>query len=150
MTVGVTATKRQCSAITRSGERCKGYALHHRDTCQSHSPEGLESRAKAVRASAEARKAKVEARNERVEQSKLTLTQWFSIVAGEHAEALARKAVDSALGGDVRALSIVLDRVEGKVADKLITEAGVPERMNEAELMEWLSQAEVLDATQPA
>lgn len=135
-------TPRRCSALTRQGKACGGYALKGGETCLAHSPEGEQARSKAVLASAEARRAVVIGRKEAKEAAKLGVIGWMERLAGEHDEALARAALTRALDGEPRMLNLFLERVYGKVTDHVSIEAGNPSDMPLDELVAWLSTAE--------
>lgn len=142
-------TRPQCSHIKGNGEQCKGYARHGMDVCMAHSPDMAAARAKAVQASAQARRGKVEARQEAQEAAKLSLTERIRLEAGRRNEELARALVAAALADPHgRAMAHVLDRVEGKVADKLETTTATanPFEMDEAQLLALLAAADEADA----
>jgi hypothetical protein len=104
-----------------------------------HSSRGAEIRAKATQASADARRDKVKDRKEAQEAAKLSLTEAFRLAAGKRQTELVNATLDRAiLDKDSAVLRLVWERLEGKVADHLVTEAGDPFTMTEAQLAKWL------------
>lgn len=140
---------RRCTAVKKNGERCKSRALVDDVVCLLHSDRAEQVRAKAVERSAESRGEQVEARKEAQEAAKLTLTERIRLEAGRRNEELAHALVAAALADPHgRAMAHVLDRVEGKVADKLETTTATanPFEMDEAQLLALLAAADEADA----
>lgn len=114
--------------------------MRDNQVCALHSPRGADIRAKATQASADARRDKANQREQATEDAKLTLTQRLTRAAAVRAGDLVDALIERAIDGDMRAQGLVWDRVEGKVADHLITEAGDPFQMSEEQLARWLAE----------
>jgi hypothetical protein len=111
-----------CSATTKAGKPCSAHPVHGTSLCLAHSP-GMQERArKANAASAEARKRLREERGKALEEDKRTLTQRIAAVAArradEFSEALVQRAIDEP---NSQAAAMVLDRVEGRLVDRVET-----------------------------
>lgn len=133
---------RRCSSLTKTGKPCPNRPMADEDVCLMHSPRGEETRAKGRARAAAAKRELVEARKQAAEDAKLTLTQRLHRRAAERANEVVSALVRAAEGGDMRAQTILWERVEGKVADKLETRASDPFEMDVAALQRWLMESE--------
>ena len=128
-----------CNRYTRTGEPCPNRVTTGRKHCFAHDPAAKERNKQASLASVKARQQRVADRLQASEQAKLTLTERIHRQAAERAEELACALVQAAITDPHgRAMAHVLDRVEGKVTDRLETSALEPGQMSAAELERWL------------
>lgn len=142
MTPEIPPTTPKCSALTKAGEACKGWAVDGGSTCVAHTP-GLKERslAAATKASAEARSNAVAERKQASKQAKRSLTEVIRSQAAMKRTEIAKALVEAAVAdGSSRAMAELLNRVEGKVTDSLNLNAGDPFTMDEASLHRWLSE----------
>jgi hypothetical protein len=131
--------------MTKAGKPCTNRRMAGSELCFSHSDDAVAYRKRATQASAEKRRARVEARKDASEASKLSLTERIRRDAARRADEVAKSLVDAAVAdGSSRAMAELLNRVEGKVIDRLETTAGNPSEMSEAELeaivLKWATE----------
>jgi hypothetical protein len=113
----------QCTTIKANGERCRAYAMPGSETCSMHDPDQAKQLQElATKRSAEARRERVEARKRRQEDAKLSHTELLRVRALERQEELIAATLHAAIDErEISALRLVWDRLEGKVADRVIT-----------------------------
>jgi hypothetical protein len=122
--------------MTKAGEKCKGYAVNGETTCLAHTPRLMaRSQPAAVAASTRKRQEAVERRKEASEQAKLSLTEVIRRDTAIRRAEISASLVSAAIAdGNGAAMRELLNRVDGKVADQLVTSAGDTHLMTEAEL----------------
>lgn len=136
-----TRDERLCTHRKDDGSYCGAYKAKGIETCYLHSltPEEREANArKASAKSAEVRSEQAEARERAVERAKYSLSDALTVTAGERVWELVNALVQRGVDGDMRAQSIIWERMEGKVTDRLEVAEVSPLDMDAKTLAAWL------------
>jgi hypothetical protein len=130
----------KCEATKADGDPCNAYAVKGGSKCFLHSGNAKALSEQGAAKSAEVRRDRLTKREQRLEDAKLTLTQKIRLFAAENADAITAALGKAAIAdGSSPAMRELLQRVEGKVADRVETVDGNdPSRMDEAQLTAWL------------
>lgn len=113
----------RCGVVKGDGSACMAYRTKDSETCYAHSGKLGALASKAAARSAEVRRARVQAREKAVEDAQVEAAVLarasFDRELAEHHVELAAVLRQRALGGDLRAAELWLNRTLGGVGSKL-------------------------------